>query len=290
MCKRNLKKLALNLSLPRNGNVAPNPTISMPHSYNSTKDTGMQESTSNVYQHGPACILPNLYLGACYNALNVTQLTHHGITCIINVASEIRIIAPLPHIDYHHIKWTHSQHNLAISEFDRAVDTIRSAHKHHRIVLIHCQQGIERSAALILAFLLKSTRCMKRIDTTIMMDSGIFAGQNWSLDRALEFVKDKAPNIRPNMELLYQLREYEQSIPTQQQQLVEKRHNIQTRARGSATVQFSLLGFWSCIKENVSHLQVTITGQSVRVHNRKDNSSKDYARPKHLCFQFPKPV
>ncbi|CEP19181.1 hypothetical protein [Parasitella parasitica] len=238
MRKRNLKKLALNLSPSSNSGSAQQPATGMLDSHNSAKEMGMQESTSNIYKQGPACILPNLYLGACYNACDATQLIRHGITCIINVASEIKINVPLPHIDYHHIKWTHSQGNLAAQEFDRAIETIRSAHKHRHTVLIHCQQGIERSAALILAFFLKSTHCKQRIDATITMNNDIFAGQNWSLDRALDFVKQKAPSIRPNMELLYQLREYEQSISTQLH-LVEKRHNIQNRTRRSKTIACS---------------------------------------------------
>ncbi|KAF1799466.1 protein-tyrosine phosphatase-like protein, partial [Mucor lusitanicus] len=159
----------------------------------------MQECTSNIYQQGPACILPNLYLGAYYNALNATQLSRHGITCVINVASEVSIVSLPQHIEYHHIKWTHSQLDLAASGFERAVALIRTAHDRRHTVMVHCQQGIERSAALVVAFVMKSTRYT-------------LAGQNWSFDRAFNFVREKAPKIRPNMELLYQLREYEQSI------------------------------------------------------------------------------
>lgn len=207
MCnKRNLKKLALNLSSP--------------------KKTLVQHGTSStLYGQGPACILPNLYLGAHYNAINRQQLTQHGINCIINVASEVPNTLPIHDIQYHHIQWTHVQNNLARSEFDKAIQTIMAAHDKNQTVLVHCQQGIERSAALVLAFLLYTTRLDKRFDS----DSGL-TGQAWTLDRALKFVKEKAPGIRPNMELLYQLREYEQSISK------PKKHDIQTRTRRSESV------------------------------------------------------
>ncbi|KAL9553689.1 hypothetical protein MBANPS3_003166 [Mucor bainieri] len=236
MCKRNLKKLALNLS---------SSSLSLPSSEGMIPTTpiDMQECTSNIYQQGPACILPNLYLGAYYNALNATQLTRHGITCIINVASEIDAVSLPQHIEYHHIKWTHSQLDLATSGFEQAIALIRIAHDRRQTVMIHCQQGIERSAALVVAYLIKSTRSARRIHAKA--DEDALAGQNWSFDRALNFVKEKAPKIRPNMELLYQLREYEQSIPMEHQHLyqtstsAEKRHNIRNRTKRSESIACS---------------------------------------------------
>lgn len=248
MCKRNLKKLALNLPSSTSEEVIPPTPIVMSNDASDQRNTkhvqqDMQESTSNIYQQGPACILPNLYLGAYYNAHNANQLTRHGITCVINVASEVDLVSLPQHIEYHHIKWTHSQLDLAKSEFDRAIALIRMAHDRNQTVMIHCQQGIERSAALVVAFLIKSTHCTKRINAKV--DKDALAGQNWSFDRALDFVKEKAPKIRPNMELLYQLREYEQSLPMEQQYpyqisaTADKRHSIRNRTKRSESVACS---------------------------------------------------
>ncbi|GAN11219.1 conserved hypothetical protein [Mucor ambiguus] len=249
MSKRNLKKLALNLpSSSSREKVMPTTPIVMSNSASDQRNTkhtqDMQECTSNIYQQGPACILPNLYLGAYYNALNTTQLTRHGITCVINVASEIDVMSLPQHIEYHHIRWTHSQLDLATSGFERAIALIRTAHDRQQTVMIHCQQGIERSAALVVAFLMKSTRCTKRINAKVDEEDAL-AGQNWSFDRTLNFVKEKAPKVRPNMELLYQLREYEQSIPIEYQHLyqvsarAEKRHNIRNRTKRSESIACS---------------------------------------------------
>ncbi|KAK4511263.1 uncharacterized protein ATC70_012478 [Mucor velutinosus] len=249
MCKRNLKRLALNLqsSSSSSKEMMPATPVVMSNKVSDQRNTkhaqDMQECTSNIYQQGPACILPNLYLGAYYNALNATQLARHDITCVINVASEIDVVSLPQHIEYHHIKWTHNQLDLATSGFERAIALIRTAHNSHQTVMIHCQQGIERSAALVVAFLIKSTRCTKRINAKV--DEDALAGQNWSFDRALNFVQEKAPKIRPNMELLYQLREYEQSIPMEQQHLyqtsvrAEKRHNIRNRTKRSESIACS---------------------------------------------------
>jgi hypothetical protein len=227
--KKNPKRLALSL-------------ISSPVTSNNTSSTcNNQEPTIIMqspiyYQEGPACILSNLYLGAHYNARNIAQLSRHQISCVINVASEITIMKP-KQIQYHHLHWTHSQNNLARSEFGRAIEMIEAAHYQNQTVLVHCQQGIERSAALVLAFLMRSSYRMKKITTTSTANH--LAGQNWTLDQALAFVQEKAPGIRPNMEILYQLREYEKQLleacPQRQYQQPQQ-HSLQTRTRRSGSV------------------------------------------------------
>ncbi|KAI8070148.1 protein-tyrosine phosphatase-like protein [Thamnidium elegans] len=208
--KKNPKKLALKLA-------------------SSTKPSLLykEQDKNDLYKHGPACILPNLYLGSYYNASNGSQLNKLDINCVINVASEINITT-IPTIkEYHHMRWTHSQNNLAHVEFAQAISKIQLAHSKRKNVFIHCQQGIERSAALVIAYLLCASRQLAKI--TCVENS--LAGQNWSLDRALKYVQERAPGIRPNMELLYQLQEYEKSVivPT-------KKHNIQTRTRRSESI------------------------------------------------------
>lgn len=189
MYRKNIKRLELHLAADQNRSFNGNTSL-----HDTTKEESMQH---NLYQKGPACILPNLYLGAHYNTLNTHQLKKIGINCIINVASEIKQTkTPIRGIHYHHLGWTHCQSNLAVSEFDNAIQKITHAHDNNQIVLIHCQQGVERSATLVLAYLLYCRR--KEI--------------GWSLDKAMSVVKEKAPGIRPNMELLYQLREYEQAL------------------------------------------------------------------------------
>ncbi|KAI9253089.1 protein-tyrosine phosphatase-like protein [Helicostylum pulchrum] len=209
--KKNPKKLALKL--------ASSPKSSLLYRE--------QDNKNDLYKHGPACILPNLYLGSYYNALDGTQLNKLDINCVINVASEINITA-IPNIkEYHHIRWTHSQNNLAHVEFAQAISKIQLAHSKRKNVFIHCQQGIERSAALVIAYLL----CVSRQLAKITCVENSLAGQNWSLDRALKYVQERAPGIRPNMELLYQLQEYEKFVI-----LPTKKHNIQTRTRRSESI------------------------------------------------------
>lgn len=243
--KKNPKKLALNLA-------------------SSPKTTVQEKDKNNLYKQGPACILPNLYLGSYYNALDGSQLNTLDIKCIINVASEVQITTIPTVKEYHHIRWTHCQKNLAHVEFAQAISKIQLAHRRQKKVLIHCQQGIERSAALVIAYLLCASRQQAKI---AQLAENSLAGQNWSLDRALKYVQEKAPGIRPNMELLYQLREYEKSIivPT-------RKHNIQTRTRRSESI--------ACCKTST-----TLSKSSLTVNNNqrpRASSFRDHVTPTFL--------
>lgn len=234
--KKNPKKLALNLFLKK----------SSPLTTTETNAAAVQPSISDMqyknesllYRQGPACILPNLYLGAHYNASNAQQLAQFNIRCIINVASEISISSLPNTIVYHHLHWTHRQNNLARVEFAQAISKIEYAHSQQQNILIHCQQGIERSAALVIAYLLFSSRqAVKITSRSDNTSSSHLAGQNWTLDCALKYVQERAPGIRPNMELLYQLREYEKLInPTPHNTAVAATALFRTRTRRSESI------------------------------------------------------
>lgn len=213
--KKNSKKLVLNLSPKKQ-----QPTVKV----NTGNNTNIIEDHCYkiYYQYGPACILPNLYLGACYNAENIQQLHRLDVTSIINVASEINLSPPSNKLDYHHIRWTHNEDNL---DFNQVIQIIYAAHKKDQVVLVHCQQGIERSATLVLAYLIYLSRCNKPFTA---LSSNLIAGQNWSLDHAISYVQKRAPAIRPNMNQLYQLREYEKSMPIQ--------HKRCTRSRSGSVI------------------------------------------------------
>lgn len=178
---------------------------------------------SGPYMHGPICILPNLYLGAHCNAVNKDHLARHSITHIINVASEVHIAPGL--FEYHHLHWTHYQRNLAQVEFIKAIKIIEDALQRNQVVLVHCQQGVERSAALVLAYLIYLSRKSMAPECAVTT-------KNWSLDHALRYVQEKVPDIHPNMELLYQLREFERSLtikpPNSHRQYLYRSHSEST--------------------------------------------------------------
>jgi len=70
-----------------------------------------------------------------------------------------------------------------------AVEDIDSALRRGRNVLVHCQQGVSRSAAIVIAYLIRK--------------------RGMSFDSAITFVRQRRPCIKPNSGFVRCLREWE---------------------------------------------------------------------------------
>lgn len=90
-------------------------------------------------------------------------------------------------LEYIHIPW---QHNQAIAmELTSIVDLMEDRiERGNKKTLIHCQQGISRSASLVIAYVMKTRRI--------------------GLNEAYAHVKDRSDGIGPNMSLIYQLTDW----------------------------------------------------------------------------------
>lgn len=97
------------------------------------------------------------------------------------------IISTPPSVIYKHLPWTHEE--FIIASLPTAFEFIEEARKNNRAILINCQQGISRSASLVIAYVMKS--------------SGMRA---WE---AYDYVKERAAHISPNIQFMGQLVEFE---------------------------------------------------------------------------------
>lgn len=104
-------------------------------------------------------VLPNLYIGNIYTALNKDILTKNNIDVIINCSTDI------PFIKLDSIKMTYrfpidddlsEKHidNMA-QNIDKYVDIIRTHIKNNHNVYVHCRAGIQRSPSVIIGYLIK---------------------------------------------------------------------------------------------------------------------------------------
>jgi protein-tyrosine phosphatase len=75
------------------------------------------------------------------------------------------------------------------TETSQWIDAIR---KKGKGVLVHCRAGISRSATIVVAYVMKKN--------------------NWSAERALEYVASKRSQIDPNRGFRRQLEEYESEL------------------------------------------------------------------------------
>ncbi len=142
------------------------------------------------YTDGPALILPQVYLGGVAQS-NSAVLKKFQIKTVVNVAEEVDIepLTPAnsPIVAVHKFDWSHNQ-DLS-QNIENAIDIIQCAKAKGLPVLVHCHQGISRSAALVIGFLMKT--------------------QRMTFENAYAFVKAKSPIISPNMLLVSQLLEFQ---------------------------------------------------------------------------------
>ncbi|KAJ3102097.1 hypothetical protein HDU96_009763 [Phlyctochytrium bullatum] len=96
---------------------------------------------------------------------------------------------PLP--AYLKIPWGHGESHL-ISDFTRAFSYIDAAVSQHLPVLVACQQGVSRSASLVMAY--------------------VMAAKNMGVQEAYAFVKERSPSVCPNVGFMAQLVEFEMAL------------------------------------------------------------------------------
>ncbi|KAJ1978668.1 tyrosine/serine/threonine protein phosphatase [Dimargaris verticillata] len=247
--KRNTKRLALQLDSPALAHLkhcerdqfsqsAPSTPTTLPYTPVSA-ETGTIGYHEPTYKFEPVAILPNLYLGDEHNAANVPVLDRLSIRSILNVAREVdnpfrnRSIslanclettttsvnkrplrsvsfntsptpAPGPvaneaegsdftgsHITYKKFPWTHSQDDLS-EYFDQAFGFIDRGRESGHAVLVHCQLGVSRSASLMIAYVMRALRL--------------------TANEAYQYVKDRSPGVCPNLNLMYQLMDFEKTL------------------------------------------------------------------------------
>jgi protein-tyrosine phosphatase len=142
-------------------------------------------------QEPPSLMLGDwLYLGSEYNASNIAELQHLGVTHVINVTPDTEIRNFFPDLlAYHRIPVvdveTEDLHRYLADAVRRLSASKEQGHK----VLIHCQRGVSRSPTVVVAFL--------------MYDQGL------SLQQALQQAKERRSIVKPNKGFLRQLEELE---------------------------------------------------------------------------------
>jgi atypical dual specificity phosphatase len=151
----------------------------------------------------PSYITQNLYLGSamCRNEIVISML---NISHIISFSDYQEKNLQLSNIKTLHWQISDSLSTKLMPVFPSAVRWISNAINEDKgTVLVHCDQGVSRSATIIIAYLLSSN-------------------ENFStVDAALNYVKSKRSVIRPNSSFLQQLEEYLISIKTSNQNTIK---------------------------------------------------------------------
>jgi len=144
------------------------------------------------YNSHPTEIFNWLYLGTFANACDINELRRMKINYILNVANECNNKNLPRDIKELHLNIKDNEKFEILSYFDEANEFINKCKSEGGILLVHCKLGISRSASFILAYLIKYHKL--------------------TLESALEFVKQKRNQIKPNEGFMKQLYEYEKII------------------------------------------------------------------------------
>ncbi|XP_078286746.1 dual specificity protein phosphatase 8-like [Rhinoraja longicauda] len=161
---------------------------------------------------GPTQILPCFYLGSQTDVLNKDLMVQNRITHILNVSSNCPKPAFIPDSHFLRIPVNDSYCDSLLPWLNKSVEFIDEVRATRCRVLVHCLAGISRSAAIAIAYV------MRTLDLP--------------LDDAYRYVKDRRPTISPNFNFLGQLVEYEKTIQVHACAQVTQLHHSPADAQG----------------------------------------------------------
>ena len=146
----------------------------------------------NYWFSEPTKIIDNLYLGSAFNAASFYKLKNNNIKLIINVTNSISKYYP---DDFQYLKYEiEDNNNDSISEFlVNSYINIKRFQKNNpeSNILVHCFAGASRSASIILYYLVIENR-----------KNNI----NYSLEDALDYLKEKRIIINPTQKFINELK------------------------------------------------------------------------------------
>jgi len=163
----------------------------------------------------PDLIEENLFLGCKQSSSHYSTLLKMGITHILTIANEFnprfhnRSYDALPDMksdsnvvlrESHkfvtmHVKMKETQTTDLLATFNECLPFIEESldqSKGERKLLIHCHVGINRSASIVIMYLMKKN--------------------GWTLNESLKFVRDRRPVVMPMPEFVKQLKSYNSTL------------------------------------------------------------------------------
>lgn len=180
--KRGLKK-------PPGASASPEPVEEQPQG--SQLITFSPLDAKQAFNTPPSKILDHLYLGSQYNAASKKQLGQLEVKRVLDL-KERHVTTDDPDLDVRAVPM--SDHgDTAITEIlPECFRFIEEAKSNGEIILVHCRGGVNRSATVVLAYLMKYN--------------------DMTLREAWEYVRTRRPSVQPVANYMSQLREYEKSI------------------------------------------------------------------------------
>lgn len=125
-----------------------------------------------------------LYLGNEVNANNLAELQSLGIKRIVNVAADAKIYHE-GHFNYLHLMLRDVDTQVLSPHFTQVLTFLNEAQEAQEPTLVHCVQGISRSASFVAAYLMTQ--------------------HQWRLKQALAYMRARRSIVGPNRGFLKEL-------------------------------------------------------------------------------------
>lgn len=152
-------------------------------------------------------IFHNLFLGSWIDADSIEELRLHNVKRVLNVAEECPVstsceaASAIGSIQVKKLFLKdHSDENISL-HLPEALAFVHEGILRNEGVLVHCRQGVSRSATIVLAYLMQYG----------VHDGACNRGQPMSYADAFDFVKQKRPLISPNLGFVLALHEVERA-------------------------------------------------------------------------------
>lgn len=136
-------------------------------------------------------VFPFLYLGA-ESDLTETAIEKSKITHVLNATKTLAKPNNIKEANFKRIPVLDSNGETILTYLDECVEFIDQRRLHNQRVLVHCVAGISRSATISIAYTMKHL--------------------NMTVDKAYDYVKQKRPEISPNLGFMGQLLEYQNGL------------------------------------------------------------------------------
>ncbi len=175
----------------------------------------------------PSEIVNRLYLGSEWNSSNIQELQNLKITHIINLSPE----SP----NYYQSKFTYKTVSISppdtfplVAIFDELfqyMENVLSDERHS--ILVHSHFGVGRSAAFMVAYLMKK--------------------KQWKLSKSYKYVKDKRPIVQVNRRIMRSLMDMELSLGFES----SLGQNPENKARSLSSSPYSLVSVTEMLKPGI---------------------------------------
>jgi len=140
-------------------------------------------------------VYPNLYVGDVYAAHNVTELKGRGFTHIVNCVPGVQP-AFASEFKYLYIPMLDCPTESISDQFNDSFNFIHDALSNHGVVLVHCLQGMSRSATIASSYVMKAMHVPAREAVSILQSRRSIIKPNYGFMRQLEQYEKEMNEIR----------------------------------------------------------------------------------------------